>query len=165
MQLSVSSVTCAPTFDAVWVAECSNHLVVVLISATKGCFGADGSNELFDAQFRQDLEARMKTKITPLKFSQQRHQDHCASSAVSLVIEFMRLSQSIEPIGSTIRVEPWTLDRIRSMVHKESSVPLPTERSNIANLEFKRCPKCDKQFKVRKVLVAHARKCPGKWGF
>lgn len=152
--------------DMLYVHLYQSHFFVYLIMPRTGrYFVIDGANACFDMM--EELSRIVGHSLVSLEFNQQRGSDYCASSAVVIMLELMRLYKDRDDpsfpgriIHIGFRV---THARIVSEMHKGSFSSRGVGRVSIADQPRYTCRKCGKVFGVGKKLngIRHERLCRG----
>lgn len=150
--------------DLLCLMQVGEHCMVVLyLAASKTCFVADGTNlyrkdpttyQLVNSQLQHAL------CIKSLVFNGQLEDDHCASSAAGIAIEFQRLYRSDELPEEELKVPKSIMDRLRARLHKE---PGPKIRpwQPISRIGWKvSCSKCGKKFRTKNRAALNLHTCP-----
>lgn len=150
--------------DFVYIIQFVSHAIVGLcLFESKICYLCDGSNQVLESKRVQaDLSNMFKGfNLRFVRFDLQRNIDHCASSAVVISLEFMRLYGSNSEIPRILTVERSIQERLISTFHKEKSSKLGQWVPISDNLPVQTCEKCGKIFKSRdrRPFVTHVRNC------
>lgn len=132
--------------DSLYILVVDFHVYIVLsLPSTGQLFIADGSNTyIMKEEARRHVHDMLEvTSCNPLLFINQEGQDHCGSSAVAIGLEFARLYRTKEPIGTTMMICRWYLERAKQKFHKTpTSCKLTTRESNIYKRPHLRCDIC-----------------------
>lgn len=150
--------------DFIYVIQYVSHAIVGLcLFESKICYICDGSNQAMESKRVQaDLSNMFKGfTLRFVRFDLQRNIDHCASSAVVISLEFMRLYGSSSEVPRILTVERSIQERLVSTFHKEKSSKIGQWIPIGDNLQVQTCEKCGKTFKSRdrRPFVTHVRNC------
>lgn len=149
-------------YDGLYFLEHDFHCFVMLhIKADNKVYVADGGNILREEpDTRAHLESLVnKARIVSCKLLKSTREDHCASSAVFIAIEFLRAYQAgRKPL--LITLSNYLYMRETKSMHSEPSamaqkLPLHLRRQNL------KCTTCGRGFmrNARKALANHIRAC------
>ena len=148
--------------DALFVLQIGKHLFAVLYHAdTNCCLIADGKNRfLLRPSCRELVLKRIAgaKQVYGIPFNGQNEEDHCASSAAALAIEFQRLYKNKEWPEEMV-VNRDVIKRIRSVLHKQPG-PKLNEWQPIKKEQFQlTCKGCGKKFKTQNRGALNLHKC------
>ena len=132
---------------------------------------ADGTNEyIHDRQVSKELKVVLNTdkNIRAIKYQHQLKRDHCASSAVLIGLEFLRVHQeghNLDELKSKDVAPPqWLRKRVVAKMHKFESQAIIEMRGPIKLLRsHQTCNYCGLKFRKsdRRFMNIHLRfKCP-----
>lgn len=150
--------------DGLYLAQLADHCYVILwLASDRICYIADGLNTFIeDNSAKEDLlpllgRARI---VHAMQFDGQKANDHCASSAAALAIEFQRLyKQGIDKLEQYICPAKGTLKRIQQIAHKEPSAKIDGRIGITQQTWGVTCPKCGKKLKSKNRGALSLHKC------
>jgi len=158
--------------DGIYIYLNMRHCFVILFrSKEKLALVADGANiSLKDPQLEKTItEFLGDVEIKRLEFPYQSGVDHCATSAVSITLEFMRLYKDrafLDEHGwpKKLQVPTRTQKRIAKRFHKHPSAKMYSREANLARRVFPRCQICGRAFQTtnRSSVTIHELSCRKK---
>ena len=123
----------------------------------------DGANQSMNQSTLNSFKRNTGLEnLKSLKFNQQRGADHCASSAIAITLELMRLFKNKHQFteNETIQVSGLRLQFLTNRLHKNKSAKLKQgTKHNITDWNKPKCERCNKSFSNRKAAIAHERRC------
>jgi len=162
-----------PDKDRVYIYLSKRHCYVLLFRAKERLvLLSDGSNTCLDDPAPSKAIERLlgQVKIVKLEFIYQSGADHCASSAVSISLEFMRLYKDrafLDEHGwpRQLQVPTKTHRKIVQQLHKYPSTRMYGRDANLVKRVFPRCKLCNKAFQTtnRRSIKLHELACRKKY--
>lgn len=143
--------------DCLYFLDFNFHCFVLLyVHAMKTAYIADGGN-LFRANQKtaDEIKELVKCRLISIGFDQQTREDHCASSAVLIGIELLRMYSKGLRLQKLICSKFWR-DRVAKSFHRTQSRPLEMPPLRQRRLKLT-CSFCAKTYKSteRKNLNMH----------
>ena len=156
--------------DAIYILVEYHHCFVLLyLHESNTAIIADGSNAFMsDESIENHIRGRICSDIL-IKMAEFMHQsgvDHCASSAVSIVLELMRLykrRERLDKVGwpSMLSIPTRMHRSIVNRLHKYESERISRQWANTKKRLFPRCQYCGKAFQTtnRRSVTLHELHC------
>ena len=159
--------------DGIYLVEHDFHCYVVtfLLDQPKYLI-ADGSNNVcIDMKVRDELKEVLNSPkvLEPRVYHSQTKRDHCASSAVLIALEILRmhredgLNSFFADHDGSFKSPTWIRDRVIAKMHKYKSQTIKTYKNNIMRVKsYQTCQYCGHKFAKsdRRVMNIHKRfKC------
>jgi hypothetical protein len=160
--------------DGVYLIKHDFHCYVALyVNDSNTMIIADGTNDyIHDRQVAKELKNVLDTdkQIRAIKYQHQLKRDHCASSAVLIALEFLRIhleGHNMDELKSKdVACPKWLRKRVVAKMHKFESQALIEIRGPIKILRsYQTCNFCGTKFTKsdRRYLNIHIRfKCPAR---
>jgi len=140
-----------------------HYYVYLIMPSSKSYYVSDGANDcLKPLRLRKLSSANVVGKrLKPIAFDQQSGEDHCASSAVVIMLELMRLCKNGDPIPERISIGfKETHKEIVKIMHKTRPSATLSGKRSIAGYQVPACKYCgEKKRRTKAALLAHERKC------
>ena len=140
-----------------------HYYVYLIIPGSKSYYVSDGANDCLKPQRLRELSSAkvVGKRLTPIAFDQQSGEDHCASSAVVIMLELMRLYKNSDPIPERITIGfKKTHKEIVEIMHKTRPSATLSGKRSIAGYQAPACKYCgEKKKRTKAALLAHERKC------
>lgn len=159
--IGVSNYKTQPDQDAIYFVPIDTHIYSCLYMHNKNTvYIADGENGIFQEREQWMMQMIFRSiKIVGLKFNQQAHYDHCASSAIAIAGELWRMYNANQ-ILDFIHVDKSRLEAIKSVLHKQRSTTKGAHTSIEEHCKYT-CKYCAKKFTLKKKVnfVQHQLKC------
>lgn len=158
-ELEISTYTKLGYKTQIYILPYRNHAFVLLhIVEEERVILADGGNVyLTEPQTQQAINEKINCPIKALKFVQQQAENHCASSAALIAVEFTK-DYTRNPNIEALTVCKNALKRTRIKFHKAPDTQMSTE-SNITAWPKFTCPKCNMFFRKKQPMIAHSKLC------
>lgn len=150
-----------PTSKGIYLISLESHCYVTFVIPSRNmALVGDGMNFFIDdEEVNVSIKRLLGIRSYGMRYEQQIGIDHCASSAVLIALDFMRMEKtSIIPTKLTAPKE--LIERLMREFHQYKSEVIsdtPLHQHRV----FRQCPKCKKNFnnKQRRNFIAHCRKC------
>lgn len=144
--------------EGIYLLANNFHCFVILFLHNQEYYIADGNNKVWDDDDRPLLKYR---------YVGQSKADFCASSAVTIALEFMRVHQGnrLGKGDNVLMASKWLRTRIVKLMHKFESAST-SQKSAIADVRYyNHCISCGRKWRKndRRILSLHERfHCPAK---
>lgn len=149
------------TQDTIYILSLYNHTyVVVHLPSCNKCFVIDGTNTFLESDAHKiTINNLLGQEATGIRFNHQKKIDYCASSAVMITMECMRLYKTMKWTDA-ITAPRWMMKETIKIYHKFPSKAVDSSKASTFAIPTLECKICGKRFKTHKrsALSLHMRK-------